>query len=65
MRYKGLGTIIGIKLGAGKINAPKIKTASILRLTQTELIVNRIITPVVFGGHFTNQSPSINGNYLT
>jgi len=65
MRYKGLGRILSVGNGSGQINSLKTKMGSILRLTQTELIVNKIITPIIFGGHFTQQSPSINGNYVT
>lgn len=64
MKYKGQGKIFNIGSGSGKIKSLKVKMGSILRLTQTELIINQII-PIVFGGHFGVQSPSVNGNYVT
>ena len=65
MRYKGNGKLVSIKTGSGKINALRVKTESVLRLTETKLTVIRRIEPVVFGGHFGTQSPNTFGNYVT
>ena len=65
MKYKGKGTIPKFLLKMGKIRSLKTKGETILRLTHTELIMHKITTPIIFGGHFTNQSPNINGNYVT
>jgi len=62
VKYKGQGKILNIKKGFGKIKLFKVQVGSILRLTQP-VIINKIISSRVFGGHFGMQSPNFKGNY--